>query len=367
MTGTVAQWRLDTTAALAALTATLDRVEGKLDDHGVRLAALLDGQASIEQGQTALTVGQSEINAGLAEVLNLLQQGPVDPPPPEPRFPGDPGAGRLYVGENRDGGDPIARETFFNHQVGVYRSYWQASQTASMIAVCNRDLAARRIPFASTKLPGTWAAVASGSQDAWLVGMMNALATVPGPVWLCLHHEPSDDVGTGQTPADYVAMYQHAYPLKPANVAMVPILQSAPFDPTVGGRGDITAWYDAAAMDLCGIDTYNHWYPGGTNKWRDPATVASFFDQLTQFGKPIALAEYGVRTDPATPGKAAQWMRDFHDLLVARGDVVAMSFFDSEQNVNDGGTPWTLDYAGDQERLEAFKALLTAAGSTYLA
>lgn len=370
MTGTVAQWRIDTTAALAALTATLDRVEGKLDDHGVRLAALLDGQASIEQGQTALTVGQSEINAGLAEVLNLLQQGPVDPPPPEPRFPGDPGEHFLYVGENRDGGDPATREAYFEHQVGCYRSYFQPDEVQAIFTRAARDLDAGRFPAISTKCPGTWASVADGTHDTWLRSLMGgiAAAALGRPVALCLHHEPADDVGAGQQPEDYRDMYRHLYEdFKISNILITPILQSAPFDPTVGGHGDITAWYDPAAMDLCGIDTYNHWYPGGTNKWREPDVVAGFFDQLTQFGKPIVLAEYGVRTDPAQPGRAATWLRTFHDLCVARGDVIAMSFFDSAQNVFDGGTPWTLDYAGDQERLDAFKGLLTAAGSAYLA
>lgn len=282
------------------------------------------------------------------------------------RFPGDPGKHRLYYGENVDGGDPAAREAYYNHRVGVYRSYWQASQTASMIAVCNRDIQAGRLPFISTKLPATWAAVASGSQDAWLRGMLSGLATVPGPVWLCLHHEPYDDQGAGQSAADYVAMYKHTYPLKPANVAMVPIMQSAPFDTTVYGSADIRPWYDPSATDVVGIDSYNHWYPGGTNKWRDPATMALFFDVLAQFGKPIALAEYGVRTDPQNPGRSATWMTDFRNILVGRGDVVAMSFFDSAQNVFDGGTPWTLDYLGDTERLESFKAQLTAARSKYV-
>lgn len=322
----------------------------------------------------ALDVSRRNFLIGAAATGGALAMGAVPSTPAaaqlggvEPsRFPGDPGKYRLYYGENCDGGDPAARERSYNHRVGIYRSYWQASQTASMIAVCHRDVHAGRVPFASTKLPGTWADVASGRQDAWLVGMMNGLATVPGPVWLCLHHEPYDDMGAGQTAADYVAMYRHAYPLKPRNVAMVPILQSAPFDTTVYGHADITPWYDPRVTDIVGIDTYNHWYPGGTNKWRDPQTMALFFDVLAKFGKPIALAEFGVRTDPAAPGRAAAWMREFRRILVLRGDVVAMSFFDSAQNVFDGGTAWTLDYGGNTERLNSFKDHLRLPRSAYL-
>ncbi len=308
----------------------------------------------------------------LAVVLTFLatsgtaQVDAISQPGSGARFPGDPGVGNLYFGLNTDGGDPAQREAEFGHRVGVYRSYWQASQVPELVATAARDLDAGRLPFVSTKLPGTWADVAAGKYDGWLADLMKRLGDLPGPVWLCLHHEPYDDQGPGQTPADYADMYRHAALFKPSNVALAPILQLAPFDPTVGGSADIRPWYALDAIDIVGVDTYNHWYEGGDNKWRDPSVMTEYWDTLDKLGKPIALAEYGVRSDPVDPLRAAQWMRDWQQLLVARGDTVAMSFFDSNQNVNDGGTPWTLDAGGNVERFDAFKNLLTAPGSFYL-
>lgn len=282
------------------------------------------------------------------------------------RFPGDPGTKKTLFGLNTDGGNPATRETFFGKAVGVYRSYWQANQIDSAVAVAVRDITAGRVPVMSFKVPGLWAAMASGVWDSWFTDLFTKLSTVGGPVWVCFHHEPFDDrTGYGDscgTAADYTAMYRRAYPFKPANVAIVPILQSAPFDPSVYGHQDILPWYDVNACDIVGIDAYNHWSPPNVNRWRDVSEFNDFFDTLkAKFNKPIALCEWGVRTDPATPGKAAGWMANLRAVLCARGDVVAMSFFDSSQHVDDGGNPWTLDYDGDTERLDQFKTILSGA------
>lgn len=284
------------------------------------------------------------------------------------RFPGDPGTGKLYYGMSTGGGNPAARETFFGTNVGCYRSYWQASQITQGAAVAARDLAAHRLPLVSFKMPATWGAMASGSQDAWIDQLMTALAAVDGPVWFCPHHEPYDDkgaAGSGMTAADYVAMCKRFMSRKAPNVAVMPILQSAPFDRTVGGTQNLSDWYTVDSHDICGLDTYNHWsavydangnYASSVNKWRTVQDTFSVSSQVV-WGKPMAYCEYGVRTDPRTPGKAAQWMSDARTYLMGLGNVVALAFFDSNLNVNDGGTPWSLDDHGT-ERLDRFKTLL---------
>jgi hypothetical protein len=284
------------------------------------------------------------------------------------RFPGDPGRGNLYYGLNTSGGDPSGREAFFGHRVGCYRSYFRADQADYLVAIAKRDLAARRQPMVSIGNPGTWADVAAGKYDAsWLQPLMTKLATVPGPVWLCIHHEPYFDIGPGRDDVTYRAMYRRAARYKPDNVALMPIVGLVSYDKTEhGNQTHIEKWYALDVIDIVGADTYNHWWDGSQFwEWRSAATTLAFFNELAKMGKPIALNEYGTRTVPSQPGKAAAWMTQALDILVKRGDVVAMSYFDWPGQVNDGGPPWALDWNGNKERLYAFKKLLTAPGSVF--
>lgn len=178
-------------------------------------------------------------------------------------------------------------------------------------------------------------------------------------------------MGPGQQPADYVAMYARAKTFTAgSNVSLCPILQSAHFDPSVGGHQDITPWF-GSECDIIGLDSYNHWYYyNGTtgNKWREPSVCfGAVLDAVQQLNKPVCYAEYGVRTDSRTPPTydSAAWMQTAHDYLINNG-VVAMSYFDSDQNVNDGGTPWTLDWNGDNTRLDAFKNILNGPNNYFL-
>lgn len=355
MTATT-EWRAATTEALTNLAAALQQV----GTDTTYLRAAIDQVAS----------NQVALGAQLDQVLALLQP----PPPPAPRFAGDPGPGQLYYGESREGGDPTDRELYAGHVVGTFRSYFDAGQVQYSFERVARDLSLGRLPLISYKLPGPWANVAAGIHDTWLRSILGGLAGMDGPVWLCLHHEPWDDQGDGCTPTDYRAMYQHVWPMLPANVALVPILQSGPFDPAGQqfSGAVLTDWIDPAACHVIGYDIYNHWHdearaPGHFWHWRDVPAMLAFSDTVAAAfpGLPHAICEYGTRVDPTSPGKAAAWMTDYRAGLLARGDVVAMSLFDSGLNVNDGGTPWTLDDNGDTERLTAFAQLLTATGSAF--
>ena len=325
--------------------------------------------------EAALTVCRETVSSQSTEIKQL-KADLAECQKPDVRFPGDPGVGNPYYGLNRDGGDPSAREAQFGAKVECYRSYMGPTQAQAGIDRAKRDLDAGRLPIISWKVPNnSWPDVASGKQDAWVKQIMDGLGALAKPVWMCLHHEPTDDATGGKgtnsgTAADYKAMYRHVYPMKPANVALVPILQSGPFD-NVGGQDyqglKLTDWIDPAAADIIGYDIYNHWHipPGTFYKWRPVPSILAFADVVAKAfpGKTQAVCEYGTRTKPDTPGLAATWMRDLQAGYQARGDVVAMSFFDSGQNVNDGGTPWSLDDKKDgtdgTERLNAFKEILT--------
>ena len=338
---------------------TNDRCQKKID---AAVAATKEADAKV------LAAAVDGLNATIAEQKAQIEELKAQLDQPSQRFPGDPGDGKLLYGLNVTGQDPTARERFFGAPVQSYRSYWQPTQTDQLIACCKRDNAAGRLPFVSTKVPnGNWADVAAGKQNAWLDDLLTKLGALDFAVWLCLHHEPWDDNPSGGE--SYKAMYRYVYSKKPANVALVPILQSYPFDPKAlpPQSGNLLDWYDPDACDIVGLDQYNHksFNPDNRKAWRSTEDCLTIVDiaQRVLPGKPVAIAEWGVRTNPATKGAAAGWMQDFYQGALRRG-VVGLSFFDSGLNVNDGGSPWTLDDTSDgtdgTERMNAFKAVLTS-------
>ena len=185
----------------------------------------------------------------------------------------------------------------------------QATTPASKFASrATADVAAGRIPLISTKVPGTWADFAAGKQDAWFVDRVKALAAVKGPVWLCLHHEPRND----GDPADWVKMQQHARTLIDANaknIALVGILNGWDF---LEKNGNPERWNMpvGTGVDIMGFDNYNPWSPTNGQDWKSAAYAMSPGVAIQAWGYPTLVAESGVRTDPANPGRAAQWMKD---------------------------------------------------------
>ena len=258
-----------------------------------------------------------------------------------------------------EGGNPATLEAQTGRKLSLHRSYMDAStSTAAMAARAKADVATGRIPLISTKVPGSWAAVAAGQQDAWLLERIRGLAAVDGPVWLALHHEPAGD----GAPADWVAMQQHARTLIKANssnIALVGILNGWDFKKKNGNPVEYNMPV-GTGVDIMGFDSYNGWSPTNGKAWQPAADVFSPALTIQSWGYPTLVGEYGVRTDPANPGRAAQWLRDAYAFATAH-HFVGMSYFDSGLNSPDG--TWTLD----TERLLVFRtnlnALQTAPGS----
>ena len=274
------------------------------------------------------------------------------------RFPGDPCAGSLYYGASVEGGDPKTLESQVGTGLTLFRSYMQPSSSASKFASrAAADVAAGRIPLISTKVPGSWADVAAGKQDAWLTERVKALATVKGPVWLALHHEPRGD----GDPADWVRMQQHARTVidqHANNVALVGILNGWDFLQKGGNPGAYNHPV-GTGVDVMGFDTYNPWSPTNGDGWKSPEQTLLPGDVIQSWGYPTLIGEHGVRTDANNPGKAAAWLKDVYDLAVQRG-YVGMSYFDSGQNSPDG----TWDLTG--ERLEQFTRNLKSPATAHL-
>jgi hypothetical protein len=258
------------------------------------------------------------------------------------RFMGDPTSGKLYYGCSMVATlSWSALENATGAPLTLHRSYFIARNVAGLVRQVVADHAASRMPVTSTKLPASWASVASGAQDAWLDDLLSRLHATGKPVMLCLHHEPENDAnkGSGMAPSDYVKMYNRAISKAASiapNVTMLPILMSWTLDKRSGRNPADWMVPNAKAF---GCDIYNQWSPTDGMPWMPFATRADLVPKWAA-GRPIVVAEHGCRTDPKSPGKAAGWMADAFNWCVAN-NVVGLSYFDSNQHSRFGS--WVLD------------------------
>lgn len=272
---------------------------------------------------------------------------------PQGRFPGDPGVGKLYSGVkvDTDGNSPVQIESQLGFVDGLHRSYFVPGGESALVAMAKADLSKKRLPWPSIHTPASWADMAAGKQDAWLHSFIDPLKALPGPVWLTIDHEPTDNPEKGAA-SDYVAMYRRIYPMtKGSNIALTPLVQSWPFYSWLASPADPLVWFDPAACDIVGLDAYNQWWTGAPDSgWKTPEQTLDVANRVKSLGKPIAYGEWGVRTDPRTPGKAAAWMKSFYETALSKG-IVGIVYYSSGLNSPNGS--WVLD----GERLTEFGAL----------
>lgn len=269
------------------------------------------------------------------------------------RFPGDPGRGNLYYGSSLQYGRSLpAWEARLGCTLGVHHNYFQPQNIAGLLGQARDDVANDRLPHLSVTPPGTWRAVADGQYDGWIDQVLGGLAQVGWQVFLTVNPEPESDAGSdGRAPADFVAMQDHLIAKNVATpgsrVTIVPVLMAWTFNPKSGR--DIDSWYVRGAS-VMGVDVYNPWGPHNGSAWRSLAELMP--DVLAKVGsKPIAIAEYGCRTNPADPSGAAQWMQDAYHFAVNH-NVVSMSYFNSDVGSPEGS--WVLD----KVRGRVFKSIL---------
>jgi hypothetical protein len=273
---------------------------------------------------------------------------------PNKRFPGDPGPGRIYYGAAKPYGIP-RWERRMNARLSMHRMYFQPRNTEGMARRARADIRKGRLPHISTKVPNNdWRAVARGEHDDWLRVMARKLGRIDKPIFFSLHHEPENDRNdyAGRSPRDFVAMHNRALEIfdrYAGKVSVFPILQGWMHDPLSGNNP--RDWYVRDA-NLYGVDIYNGWALHNGKKWRSFAYGLGLVKPFTH-GKPIAIGEYGCRTDPRRPGRAARWMRNAYKVAINR-NVVSMSYFNSDGGATDG--TWELD----RERGRVFERKLKA-------
>jgi hypothetical protein len=245
-----------------------------------------------------------------------------------------------------------ARETQLGTHLALHRTYYQANQIDRAVKTAKEDLAVGRLPWISFKPPLGWAEMATGAGNTWATQLADALKTVPGPVWLAVHHEPETDGDMNL----WTAMQTQIAPIIHArtdNVAYSVIYSS--WNTYSRGMDNVaTKWPGDDNVDILGIDAYN---PYGAI--RDAKMVTTSLDMKTYYAKMAAWsAEHGthwaVGETGITPTGAATdptWLaRTYHDMIAMGG--IGLSYFDSSRNSD---ADWTLD---DPTKFAQYKALL---------
>ena len=107
---------------------------------------------------------------------------------------GIPAPGTTFLGAAVNGTSDLGtRETQLGSHLSLHRTYFQANNIAGAVKQANADHAAGRLPWISFKEPLSWADMAAGKGNTWATQVADGLATVDGPIWLAVHHEPEND------------------------------------------------------------------------------------------------------------------------------------------------------------------------------
>jgi hypothetical protein len=239
-----------------------------------------------------------------------------------------------YVGAAIQGnGDPSALESAVGRPLGLHRTYWNYGNIASSIATATADAKAGRIPWLSYKLTMGWGAAASGKADAQTRALAAQLATVPGEVWVAIHHEPEGD----GTLSDWVAMQRRLLPLLAAapNVRTSIILTAWDTFDSHNTDYSLNALWPGKMVSILGFDAYNR-YGDANHVGTGWTEMSHFYDQIAPAAKRLgvdwAIAETGY-TDAAA-AKDPDWLTRAYDDMANRSDLpgLGLCYFNSGAN-----------------------------------
>jgi hypothetical protein len=266
---------------------------------------------------------------------------------------GIPAAGSTYLGAAVSGStDTASREAQLGSRLALHRTFYQSDQIDRAVKNATADLAAGRLPWISFKAPLSWADMAAGKGDAWSTQLADALATVPGPVWVAVHHEPENDGDMDL----WTEMQRQIAPIIHArtNNVAYSIIYSG-WNTFGGGNNTVaTKWPGDNNVDILAIDAYNDF-----GAVRDGKEGVKVLDLSTYYAKMAAWADaHGTAWAIGETGQTSKasavdptWLdRTYHDMVAMGG--AGLSYYDSTAN---SVADWTLD---DPVKFARFRALL---------
>ena len=316
--------------------------------------ALAAGASALHTARLAHNIQANVIRDDLGDTANMVRDLDVADTW-QPRFPGDtrPGTIRWGCGGGNNSARIREHEAAAGKPMGVWRLFYQMSQSADAVAKCKEAIDNGRVPWLSMK-PGTsWTNVANGTIDAALQNLFNRLDALGGPVWMTMHHEPEGGGGTnspddpGGAPA-WRAMQTRIRAVLGAkgttNIALLPCLMGYTWSTGSGRNPD--DWWVPGIFDAYGFDIYK-----STESGPAPTRNASWTRAVAwckERNIPMAIGELGNRGNDATAGNE---LREVYESLLTV-DCVGSAYFDTA--LNSGPAPYTLT----GEPLRVFRELM---------
>ena len=204
----------------------------------------------------------------MARDITIKVGTPKGTPTYQPKFPGDPGDGKYYLGWAEPQTYAQGQSwTGTSPRISVYHTYAGAANPSQ--TDCQKSITANSIVSHTFKLSQTPAQVLAGNADAAIDSFAAyVISKAPWPFWLCYYHEPEDNWTTTTDKINYRAasrrIVQRFRDAGVTNAAWMPILM-APWTFQAGSGRDWrtwhpdwngSAWQNDIMMDLCGLDLY---------------------------------------------------------------------------------------------------------------
>jgi hypothetical protein len=285
-------------------------------------------------GPTATATVTTTVSGPTAATSSATASATSPSSNPTSTSPAGGSASAPYVGAAIQGnGDPSAMEAEAGRPLGLHRTYWNYSNIDSSIRSATADAKAGRVPWLSYKLPVSWADAAAGKVDAQTKDLAAKLATVPGPVWVAIHHEPEGD-GNMQ---DWVAVQRRLLPLLHAapNVRTSIILIAWDTFESGNASYSLDALWPGNMVDILGFDAYNR-YGDANHIGKGWTEMKHYYDEIAPAAKKRgvdwAIAETGYTDEAAA--KDADWLTRAYDDMANRTDLpgIGLSYFNSTAN-----------------------------------